>query len=81
MFYGQGIKTAKGHCTIMSFRKSNCNPLPYFSSPNLTYEGERLGDEFGYVNDNVKWIRANRFLLKSVGTEEEECEFTKGSID
>jgi hypothetical protein len=80
MFYGQGIKTAKGHCTIMSFF-GNCNPLPYFSSPNLTYDGERLGDEFGYVNDNVKWIRANRFLLKSVGTEEEECEYTKGSID
>ena len=59
----------------------NCNPLPYFSSPNLTYDGDRLGDEFGYVNDNVKWIRANRFLLKSVGTEEEKCEYTEGSMD
>ena len=77
VFYGQGIKTAKGHCTIMSLL-SNCNPLPYFSNPNLTYEGDKLGDEFGYVNYNVKWIRENRFLLKAVGTEEQECEFTKG---
>ena len=79
VFYGQGIETEKGHCTIMSI-SSNCNPLPYFSNPNLTYDGDKLGDEFGYVNYNVKWIRENRFLLKSVGTEVEECEFTKGSI-
>ena len=59
----------------------DCNPLPYFSNPYLTYDGERLGDEFGYVNYNVKWIRKNRFLLKSVGTEEEKCEYTEGSMD
>ena len=76
VFYGQGIKTAKGHCTIMSFIR-NCNPLPYFSNPNLTFDGDKLGD----VNHNVKWIRENRFLLKSVGTEGQKCEFTKGSID
>ena len=79
VFYGQGIETEKGHCTIMSI-SSNCNPLPYFSNPALTYDGDKLGDEFGYVNYNVKWIRENRFLLKSVGTEVEECEFTEGSI-
>ena len=80
MFYGQGIKTAKGHCTIMSFLR-NCTPLPYFSNPYLTFDGEKLGDEFGYVNYNVKWIRQNRFLLQSVGTEGQKCEFTEGSID
>jgi hypothetical protein len=79
MFYGQGIKTAKGYCTIMS-SLSNCIPLPYFSNPNLSFEGDKLGDDFGYENYNVKWIRANRFLLKAVGTEEQKCEFTKGSF-
>ena len=79
-FYGQGIKTAKGHCTIMSF-PNNCNPLPYFSNPNLSFEGEKLGDVIGDLNYNVKWIRSNRFLLKAVGTEERKCEFTKGSLD
>jgi hypothetical protein len=80
VFYGQGIKTAKGHCTIMSFLR-NCTPLPYFSNPYLTFDGEKLGDEFGYVNYNVKWMRQNRFLLQSVGTEGQKCEFTEGSID
>ena len=78
--YGQGLKTAKGYCTIMSFL-NNCNPLPYFSNPTLTYEGEKLGDVNGDLNYNVKWIRANRFLLKAVGTEEQKCEFTEGSLD
>ena len=59
----------------------NCTPIPYFSSYNLTYDGDRLGDEFGYVNNNVKWIRENRFLLNSVGKTREKCEFTRGSID
>ena len=80
IFYGQGFKTAKGYCTIMSFL-GFCNPLPYFSNPNLSYEGEKLGEVFGYENYNAKWIRANRFLLKEVGTEEQNCEFTKGSLD
>ena len=83
VFYGQGIKTAKGHCTIMSFLYNyfDCTPLPYFSNPYLTFDGEKLGDEFGYVNYNVKWMRQNRFLLQSVGTEGQKCEFTEGSID
>ena len=81
IFYGQGIKTAKGHCTIMWSSLRNCNPLPYFSNPNLSYDGDRLGDDFGYVNYNAKWIRENRFLLKSVGAEDQKCEFTKGSLD
>ena len=80
VFYGQGIKTAKGRCTIMSFL-SNCNPLPYFSNPYLSYDGEKLGDVIGDLNYNVKWIRENRFLLKSVGTEEQKCKFTQGSLD
>ena len=80
VFYGQGIKTAKGYCTIMS-SLSNCNPLPYFSNPNLSYDGDKLGDDFGYENYNVKWIRENRFLLKAVGTEEQKCKFTQGSLD
>ena len=63
----------------MSFFK-NCNPLPYFSNPNLIFDGERLGDEFGYVNYNVKWIRENRFILQSVGTEGHKCKFIEGSI-
>ena len=63
----------------MSFLR-NCTPLPYFSNPYLTFDGEKLGDEFGYVNYNVKWIRQNRFLLQSVGTEDQKCEFTEGSI-
>ena len=78
--YGQGLKTAKGYCTIMSFL-NNCNPLPYFSNPTLSYEGEKLGDDNGDLNYNVKWIRANRFLLKAVGKEEQKCEFTEGSLD
>ena len=62
----------------MSFIR-NCNPLPYFSNPYLTHDGDKLGDV--NYNYNVKWIRENRFLLKSVGTEGQKCEFTKGSID
>ena len=80
VFYGQGIKTAKGHCTIMSFL-NNCNPLPYFSNPNLSFEGEKLGDVIGDLDYNVKWIRKNRFLLEAVGTDERNCEYTKGSLD
>ena len=80
VFYGQGMKTAKGHCTIMSF-PSNCNPLPYFSNPNLSFEGEKLGDVIGDLNYNVKWIRENRLLLKAVGAEERRCEFAEGSLD
>ena len=73
VIYGQGIKTAKGRCTIMSF-PMYCNPLPYFSNPNLSYDGEKLGDDIGDLNYNVKWIRANRLLLKAVGTEDKKCE-------
>ena len=43
VFYGQGIKTAKGHCKM----------------------------------DQRKHCFQNRFLLKAVGTAEQECEFTK----
>jgi hypothetical protein len=78
-FYGQGIKTAKGYCTIMSSLIIDCKPLPYFSNPNLSYEGDKLGDDWAYVNYNAKWIRENRFLLKAVGTEDQKCEFTKGT--
>ena len=78
VFYGQGIKTANGHCTIMSFLR-NCTPLPYFSNPYLTFDGDKLGDV--NYNYNVKWIRENRLLLKSVGTEGQKCEFIKGSND
>ena len=80
VFYGQGIKTAKGHCTIMSFL-NNCNPLPYFSNPNLSFEGEKLGDDIGDLDYNVKWIRKNRFLLEAVGTDKRKCEYTEGSLD
>ena len=80
VIYGQGIKTAKGHCTIMSFL-NNCNPLPYFSNPNLSFEGEKLGDVIGDLDYNVKWIRKNRFLLEAVGTDERKCEYTKGTLD
>ena len=82
-FYGQGFKTAKGHCTIMSFLYNyfDCTPLPYFSNPNLSYDEEKLGDDIGDLNHNVKWIRENRLLLKAVGTEDQKCEFTKGSLD
>ena len=80
-FYGRGIKTAKGHCTIMSFLHNyfDCTPLPYFSNPNLSFDGEKLGDDIGDLKNNVKWIRENRLLLKAVGTENRICEFTKGS--
>ena len=81
--YGRGIKTAKGHCTIMSFLHNyfDCTPLPYFSNPNLSYDEEKLGDDIGDLNHNVKWIRENRLLLKAVGTENKICKFTKGSLD
>ena len=78
--YGQGLKTAKGYCTIMSFL-NNCNPLPYFSNPNLSFEGEKLGDVIGDLDYNVKWIRKNRFLLEAVGTDERKCEYTEGTLD
>ena len=76
VFYGQGIVTPKGHCTIMSFKK-DCFPLPFFSNPKLSYEGEKLGDEWGYVNFNAKWIRENRFLLKGVGNEDKKCKMSE----
>ena len=81
VFYGQGFKTAKGHCTIMSFLYNyfDCTPLPYFSNPNLSFDEEKLGDVIGDLKYNVKWIRENRLLLKAVGTENRICEFTKGS--
>ena len=83
VFYGQGIKTAKGHCTIMSFLYNyfDCTPLPYFSNPNLSFDEEKLGDVIGDLKYNVKWIRENRLLLKAVGTENKICKFTEGSLD
>jgi hypothetical protein len=45
-------------CTIMRGQEKGVNPcfnVPYFSSPNLKYNGEALGVDWEF--DNAKWIK------------------------
>ena len=58
-----------GFCTIMC--SLPCIPLPYFSNPQKSWAGEKMGYENHY--DNTKWIRENRYILENVGNEVEKC--------
>ena len=67
--YGQGLLMNNGFCTIMA--SVPCIPLPYFSDPQKSWAGEKMGYENHY--DNTKWIRENRYILENVGNEAEQC--------
>ena len=55
----------------MSPSTLNCAKYPIFSSPVNKYREEILGAD--HVNDNALWIKQNRFVLESMGDEQEAC--------
>ena len=68
MYYARGYISTNGYCTLMA--QGACIHIPYFSSPDIKFEGQKLG---GAGNDNARWIKENRFFLQAVSDELMHC--------